>query len=306
MIIPKTCTDNSLNAKVFGNSRRPGSHRPSLPKWQNRLTDFLLACKNGTHAALRGESRTWNQASPLSLIILAERCARESSGGGEAGKRLTGQVFSFNYLSLCILRRSTALRSVRSMSRRVDRWPVSPPQPTVGPSTARGSSTPSRPTRSGPPSLSSLRGAIDQLDLDLVNLLNRRAEIASQIGQVKHNQGLEIWSAAREDEVIARALAASHGPLPTETLRLIFRELMSGSRSPPADPPRRLPGTQVQLQLPGRGREIWRGRGARARRLDRRRLRGSQSAARPVRHRTARELDRWPDRRHPRDVHQAA
>jgi chorismate mutase/prephenate dehydratase len=99
-----------------------------------------------------------------------------------------------------------------------------------GPSPARGSSS-EPPDSKRAPSLSSLRGAIDQLDLDLVNLLNRRAEIAAQIGQVKNNHGIEIWSAAREDEVIARALAASHGPLPTETLRLIFRELMSGSRS---------------------------------------------------------------------------
>jgi len=103
-------------------------------------------------------------------------------------------------------------------------------------STNRTPSTGKGPTAEAPdskraPSLASLRGAIDQLDLDLVNLLNRRAEIASQIGQLKHHQGLEIWSAAREDEVIARALAASPGPLPVETLRLIFRELMSGSRS---------------------------------------------------------------------------
>ncbi len=42
---------------------------------------------------------------------------------------------------------------------------------------------------------------------------------------------MEVWSAAREDEVIAKALAASRGPLPGETLRSIFRELMSGSRS---------------------------------------------------------------------------
>jgi chorismate mutase/prephenate dehydratase len=81
------------------------------------------------------------------------------------------------------------------------------------------------------PSLSSLRGEIDRIDKELVALLNRRADIALRIGQVKQTQGLEIWSAAREDEVIARALAASHGPLPAETLRLIFRELMSGSRS---------------------------------------------------------------------------
>ncbi len=51
----------------------------------------------------------------------------------------------------------------------------------------------------------------------------------SQIGQVKQQQGLEVWSAAREDEVIARALPPAEAPCPNETLRLIFRELMSGS-----------------------------------------------------------------------------
>jgi chorismate mutase / prephenate dehydratase len=80
-----------------------------------------------------------------------------------------------------------------------------------------------------PPTLASLRAEIDRLDQELVKLLNRRAEIATQIGRVKNEQGLEIWSSAREDEVIAQALAASQGPLPVETLRIIFRELMSGS-----------------------------------------------------------------------------
>ncbi|MFI5454180.1 MAG: prephenate dehydratase [Isosphaerales bacterium] len=81
------------------------------------------------------------------------------------------------------------------------------------------------------PTVGSLRGEIDRLDQELVSLLNQRAAIASQIGQIKHNQGLETWSAAREDEVVAHALASSQGPLPPETLRTIFRELMSGSRA---------------------------------------------------------------------------
>lgn len=98
------------------------------------------------------------------------------------------------------------------------------------PAAARAA-TPAAPEAKRAPTLASLRGEIDQIDLDLVKLLNRRAEIAMQIGQIKHNQGIEVWSAAREDEVIARAVAASQGPLPVETLRLIFRELMSGSRS---------------------------------------------------------------------------
>ncbi len=81
------------------------------------------------------------------------------------------------------------------------------------------------------PSLATLRTEIDRIDKELVPLLNRRAEIAVQIGQVKHANGLDIWSAAREDEVVARASQMSKGPLPDQTLRLIFRELMSGSRS---------------------------------------------------------------------------
>lgn len=84
---------------------------------------------------------------------------------------------------------------------------------------------------SKPEGIEPLRAEIDRLDKTLVELLNRRAEIATQIGRIKHARGLEIWSPAREEEVLARALKAHEGPLPTETLRLIFRELMSGSRA---------------------------------------------------------------------------
>jgi chorismate mutase / prephenate dehydratase len=94
-------------------------------------------------------------------------------------------------------------------------------------------------------SLTGLRTEIDGVDreivkrlneiatrsADLVGVLNRRAEIATRIGHVKEQQGIEIWSPAREEEVLTKAMAASRGPLPPETLRLIFRELMSGSRA---------------------------------------------------------------------------
>jgi chorismate mutase/prephenate dehydratase len=82
-----------------------------------------------------------------------------------------------------------------------------------------------------PPTLAGLREDIDRIDKQLVTLLNRRAEIATQVGQLKEAQGEEIWSPAREEEVLSRALAEHQGPLPNETLRLIFRELMSGSRA---------------------------------------------------------------------------
>jgi chorismate mutase/prephenate dehydratase len=109
-----------------------------------------------------------------------------------------------------------------------------PRKPPPGPSAP---STAPIPTPGGPadapraPTLAGLRAQIDQIDRELVGLLNRRAEVAARIGQLKERQGLEVWSPAREEEVLARALAASQGPLPAETLRLIFRELMSGSRA---------------------------------------------------------------------------
>lgn len=81
------------------------------------------------------------------------------------------------------------------------------------------------------PTLATLRAEIDRIDKELVVLLNRRAEVATQIGQVKEAEGLDVYSQAREEQVIARALEASRGPLPNETIRLIYRELMSGSRA---------------------------------------------------------------------------
>jgi chorismate mutase / prephenate dehydratase len=98
--------------------------------------------------------------------------------------------------------------------------------PPRSPSSSRGHADTKR-----APTLASLRSEIDRLDKELVSLLNRRAEISTQIGQVKERDGLEVWSPAREEEVLAKALAGSPGPLPLETLRLIFRELMSGSRA---------------------------------------------------------------------------
>ncbi len=111
----------------------------------------------------------------------------------------------------------------------MNRKPSRSHQPTRGSKSQGTTAKPSQSHRA--PSLESLRGEVDRLDQQLVALLNRRTEITSRIGELKHVQGLEVWSAAREDEVVSKALAASQGPLPAETLRAIFRELMSGSRS---------------------------------------------------------------------------
>ncbi|QJW92634.1 prephenate dehydratase [Frigoriglobus tundricola] len=79
--------------------------------------------------------------------------------------------------------------------------------------------------------LAALRGQIDKLDLSILDLLNKRAAVAAQIGKVKEGQGGDVFSAAREEVVLANVLVANKGPLDAITIKAIFRELISGSRA---------------------------------------------------------------------------
>jgi chorismate mutase/prephenate dehydratase len=82
--------------------------------------------------------------------------------------------------------------------------------------------------------LKQLRTQIDKLDLQILKLINERASVAAEIGKLKNNQGAEVFSPGREEEVIQHVLEAhakGKGPLDATTIRAVFRELMSGSRA---------------------------------------------------------------------------
>jgi chorismate mutase / prephenate dehydratase len=81
------------------------------------------------------------------------------------------------------------------------------------------------------PTLASIRAKIDQLDQQLVKLMNERARLALEIGKVKNDSGLAAYAPAREDEVLCRVVKLNDGPLADRSLRAVFRELISGSRS---------------------------------------------------------------------------
>src|SRR5581483_5183445 len=79
-----------------------------------------------------------------------------------------------------------------------------------------------------------LRAQIDKLDQQIIKLINERASIAAEIGRNKLEQGEDIFSPAREEEVYQNVLVANEknkGPLPEHTVRAVFREIMSGSRA---------------------------------------------------------------------------
>src|SRR5262245_11134300 len=80
-------------------------------------------------------------------------------------------------------------------------------------------------------SLKTLRTQIDRLDLQILDLINKRAGLAAEIGRIKNDHGAEVFSAAREEEVLQNVIQANKGPLDEATVRAIYRELMSGSRA---------------------------------------------------------------------------
>lgn len=79
--------------------------------------------------------------------------------------------------------------------------------------------------------LKSLRGQVDKLDVQILKLVNERAEIALEIGKLKEAGGGDIFSPAREEEVFDNVVRSNKGPLDEITVRAIYREIMSGSRA---------------------------------------------------------------------------
>ncbi len=69
------------------------------------------------------------------------------------------------------------------------------------------------------------RDQIDAIDAELLALLNRRANHAHKIGEIKG--GGVVYRPEREAQVLRRIKALNQGPLANETVARLFREVMS-------------------------------------------------------------------------------
>ena len=78
-------------------------------------------------------------------------------------------------------------------------------------------------------SLSVHRKAIDELDEQIVRLLNERTKHVLEIGAIKLKAGEEIYAPHRELAVFQRICKVNSGPIPNESLRAIYREVMSSA-----------------------------------------------------------------------------
>ena len=82
--------------------------------------------------------------------------------------------------------------------------------------------------------LKGIRDKIDKLDQQIIKLINERASHAGEIGRLKTESGEDVFSPAREEQVLKQVLdlhQQTGGPLDNTTVRAIFREIMSGSRA---------------------------------------------------------------------------
>jgi chorismate mutase/prephenate dehydratase len=73
------------------------------------------------------------------------------------------------------------------------------------------------------------RKAIDKLDGKIVKLLNERTQHVLQIGEIKLKAGEEIYAPHRELAVLQRVCRLNKGPITRESLRAIYREVMSSA-----------------------------------------------------------------------------
>jgi chorismate mutase/prephenate dehydratase len=79
--------------------------------------------------------------------------------------------------------------------------------------------------------LAHLRDEIDSVDRELLLLLNRRAALANEVGELKRAEGSAVFRPEREAQVITSLQGLNGGPLKSANVGTIWREIMSACRA---------------------------------------------------------------------------
>jgi chorismate mutase/prephenate dehydratase len=80
--------------------------------------------------------------------------------------------------------------------------------------------------------LSRLRGDIDRIDRELLDCLNRRAELVAEVGKLKAGgRRSPVYVASRERDLVEALIEKNPGPFPNAGLSHVFREIISATRS---------------------------------------------------------------------------
>ena len=79
--------------------------------------------------------------------------------------------------------------------------------------------------------LKPLREQIDAIDVQILDLLSRRARLAQDVGHVKAETNAPVFRPEREAQVLRGVADRNPGPLKGPEIQTIFREIMSACRS---------------------------------------------------------------------------
>lgn len=77
--------------------------------------------------------------------------------------------------------------------------------------------------------LKRLRDELDLVNAELLALINKRGEIAVEIGKVKRAQGIDRYDPVRERQMLESIAASNHGPFETGRLQHVFKEIFKAS-----------------------------------------------------------------------------
>ncbi len=77
--------------------------------------------------------------------------------------------------------------------------------------------------------LKTLRNKIDKIDGEILKYLNDRAQLSIDIGRIKSKSASPAFSPVRESDVYKKAIKANKGPMLDESIKAVYREIMSGS-----------------------------------------------------------------------------
>ncbi|OGF52034.1 MAG: prephenate dehydratase [Candidatus Firestonebacteria bacterium GWA2_43_8] len=79
--------------------------------------------------------------------------------------------------------------------------------------------------------LKKIRMKIDGTDKKLLSLLNKRAGLALEVKKHKPGAGHEVYVPEREAAVFQKILAGNKGPFPDNSVKAVFKEIISASRA---------------------------------------------------------------------------
>ena len=76
-----------------------------------------------------------------------------------------------------------------------------------------------------PQKLAELRERIDSIDLQIVSLLNQRADVVKQVGRLKRQAGMPVAAPQREQEVFRNVMGQAKS-LPPEAVKRIYERII--------------------------------------------------------------------------------